>query len=97
MMNNHEILHTYVPPNHPDLTEGDWFFDTGQWCHCASMSQNDNGYWSVDINLVPHWQTTDKIEQIFKTKEDAITSISDYFKSSVRTVSPDEFPSDEEL
>jgi hypothetical protein len=92
-----EILYTYVPPNHPALTEGHWFFDTGQWCHCASMAQCSDGRWAVSIDLIPHWQSSDKVEDTFPTKEAAIEFIGKFFRQPVRTVLPNEFPDYEEL
>jgi hypothetical protein len=96
-MRDFEILHTFVPPNHPTLTEGDWFFDTGQWCHCASIGRGNDGAWSVDIYLVPHWKSDDEVGDTFVTKQAAIEFISAYFRAKVRTVPVEEFPSDEEL
>lgn len=96
-MDTFEILHTCVPPDHPTLTEGHWFFDTGQWCQCASMGCGADGRWTVEISLVPHWQESDTENRTFNSEADAIQFISAYFRAPVRTVLPSEFPDDSEL
>ena len=64
---------------------------------CASLSQAAGGLWVVSLYLIPHWQSNDQGQRTFPTKDEGIGFIAEFFRKSVRSVSPDDFPRIEDL
>jgi len=86
-----------VPPGHPKLDEGRWFWDPGAYVLCGAASCERNDQWSLTgLNQRANREPPLR-KAVFPDFDSLIKFVSEYYGRPVFEVDPDDMPDPEEL